>query len=132
MLVCYNTFMKKDKIFYQVSTWAIFLLISLPAIIFINTASTKEVFTHLGFPGYFRIELEIAKFFAGLVLILPLVLAGKRVKEWAYVGLGIDFISALIANYVVDGAMLSGVLVSIVAIILLIVSYKYFHKVKGQ
>jgi hypothetical protein len=51
-----------------------------------------EAFTHLGFPGYFRVELSLAKFL-GVVLLLATVPA--RLKEWAYAGFAFDLGSAL-------------------------------------
>ena len=54
-----------------------------------------EAFTHLGFPGYFRVELSLAKFL-GVVLLLAPVPA--RLKEWAYAGFAITLASALIAH----------------------------------
>jgi len=60
-----------------------------------------EAFTHLGFPGYFRVELSWAKFL-GVVLLLAPVPA--RLKEWAYAGFAINLASALIAHFSVgDG-----------------------------
>jgi len=60
-----------------------------------------EAFTHLGFPGYFRVELSWAKFL-GVVLLLAPVPA--RLKEWAYAGFAITLGSALIAHFAVgDG-----------------------------
>jgi hypothetical protein len=54
-----------------------------------------EAFSHLGFPGYFRVELSWAKFL-GVVLLLAPVPA--RLKEWAYAGFAITLVSALIAH----------------------------------
>jgi hypothetical protein len=54
-----------------------------------------EAFTHLGFPGYFRVELSLAKL-VGVVLLLAPVPA--RLKEWAYAGFAIDLGSAVIAH----------------------------------
>jgi hypothetical protein len=54
-----------------------------------------EAFTHLGFPGYFRVELSCAKLL-GVVLLLAPVPA--RLKEWAYAGFAINLGSALIAH----------------------------------
>src|SRR5262252_10138907 len=54
-----------------------------------------EMFTHLGFPDYFRVELSWAKFL-GVVLMLAPVPA--RLKEWAYAGFAINLASALIAH----------------------------------
>src|ERR687887_141251 len=54
-----------------------------------------QAFTHLGFPGYFRVELSWAKLL-GVVLLLAPVPA--RLKEWAYAGFAINLASALIAH----------------------------------
>lgn len=54
-----------------------------------------EAFAHLGFPGYFRVELSWAKLL-GVVLLLAPVPA--RLKEWAYAGFAIDLGSALVAH----------------------------------
>jgi hypothetical protein len=53
------------------------------------------MFTHLGFPDYFRVELSWAKLL-GLVALLAPVPA--RLKEWAYAGFAITLGSALIAH----------------------------------
>lgn len=58
-------------------------------------------FTHLGFPGYFRVELSWAKFFGIAMLLAPVP---ARLKEWAYAGFAITLVSALIAHFAVgDG-----------------------------
>ncbi len=54
-----------------------------------------EMFTHLGFPDYFRVELSWAKLL-GVVLLLSPVSA--RLKEWAYAGFAITLASALLAH----------------------------------
>src|SRR3984893_18395033 len=54
-----------------------------------------EMFTHLGFPDYFRVELSWAKLL-GVVLLLAPVPA--LLKEWAYAGFAITLASALIAH----------------------------------
>lgn len=60
-----------------------------------------EAFTHLGFPGYFRVELSWAKFFGVALLLAPV---SARLKEWAYAGFAITLASALIAHFSVgDG-----------------------------
>jgi len=62
-------------------------------------------FAHLGFPGYFRVELCWAKF-AGLIAVLvPMVPA--RVKEWAYAGFAIVLVSAVIAHLAVGEGVAS-------------------------
>ena len=60
-----------------------------------------EMFNHLGFSDYFRVELSWAKF-VGVVLLLAPVSA--QLKEWAYAGFAICLGSALIAHFSVgDG-----------------------------
>jgi hypothetical protein len=62
-----------------------------------------QVFTHLGFPDYFRVELSWVKLIGVVVLLLPQ--APPRVKEWAYAGFTVVLGSALIAHLAVgDGA----------------------------
>ncbi|MEI9951683.1 MAG: DoxX family protein [Pseudomonadota bacterium] len=53
-------------------------------------------FTHLGFPGYFRVELSWAKFVGVLLLLMPVP---ARLKEWTYAGFAITLGSALIAHF---------------------------------
>jgi hypothetical protein len=54
-----------------------------------------ESFQHLGFPGYFRVELAFAKLLGAVLLVVPVP---PRVKEWAYAGFAITLGSALIAH----------------------------------
>jgi hypothetical protein len=54
-----------------------------------------EMFTHLGFPDYFRVELSFAKLIGVLLLLAPV---GARPKEWAYAGFAILLASATIAH----------------------------------
>ena len=123
-----QTYMKTDKIIFWITTILIFALISLPAVMF-NGEMSKEGIKHLGFPPYFNVELGIAKILGGFVLIIPQI--PSRLKEWAYVGFGIDFISAFIAIYAVDGFSHMALL-PIVALLILAVSYKYFHKLESN
>src|SRR5438067_13656798 len=61
-----------------------------------------EAFTHLGFPGYFRVELSWLKFAGLAVLLLP---APERLKEWAYAGFAFTLFSVVVAPVAVaDGA----------------------------
>src|SRR5437764_11542387 len=92
---------KKDKIIYWIFTSIIVLSDSvMPAFTF-NTDLAKQGIAHLGYPDYFRIELSIFKILGGIVLIFPSI--PKRLKEWAYFGFALDFLSAFIGHVVVDG-----------------------------
>ena len=62
---------------------------------YLTDPALAAAFAHLGFPGYFRIELAIAKLLGALALLLPVP---PRAKEWAYAGFSINFVSAAIAH----------------------------------
>ena len=55
-----------------------------------------EAFARLGFPGYFRVELALAKLLGILALLAPVP---ARLKEWAYAGFAFTLVSALIAHF---------------------------------
>jgi DoxX-like protein len=55
-----------------------------------------EMFTHLGFPDYFRVELSWAKLVGVALLLAPV---SARLKEWAYAGFAITLASALISHF---------------------------------
>ena len=55
-----------------------------------------EMFTHLGFPAYFRVELSWVKLLGVVLLLAPV---SARLKEWAYAGFAITLASALIAHF---------------------------------
>jgi hypothetical protein len=64
----------------------------------LSLPQVAEMFTHLGFPDYFRVELSWAKLL-GVVLLLAPVPAW--LKEWAYAGFAITLASALVAHFAV-------------------------------
>jgi len=97
--------MPRSKTIVVVSFWivtALFCLqIGFTAYAQLRLPQVAEAFTHLGFPGYFRVELSWAKFLGVVLLLAP---APARLKEWAYAGFAITLASALIAHLAVgDG-----------------------------
>jgi hypothetical protein len=74
---------------------------------------------------YFVFLLGTFKVLGSLALIIPKVPA--RIKEWAYAGFGIDFISALVSIIVVRGIS-TGIILPLAFIVILIVSYTSYHK----
>jgi uncharacterized membrane protein YtjA (UPF0391 family) len=119
-----RTTMKRTNLIYWISTILLAAQVALAGIIYFVSAEVATGFTHLGFPSYFRAELGIAKLLAAVVLVLPMV--PLRVKEWAYAGLAIVFVSAFIAHASVDGA--STGIAPLVSLVILAVSYVYAHK----
>lgn len=118
--------MKKDKIIFWVTTTMIFLFEGVMPALTSHTDFAKEGITHLGYPAYFGVMLTVFKVLGSLVLIIPQV--PKRVKEWAYAGFAIDFISAFVSLWVVDGFG-PFLLLPLVALGILVVSYVYHHKI---
>src|SRR5262245_60700448 len=65
-----------------------------------------EMFTHLGFPAYFRVELSWAKLIGVVLLLAPVP---PRLKGWAYAGFAINLASGIIAHLSVgDGPEMWG------------------------
>jgi hypothetical protein len=88
--------MKKDKVIYWIATGIVSVMMVMSGLMYFMSPEVAEGFTHLGFPGYFRMELGVAKLVGATVLLVPQF--PQRVKEWAYAGFGITFISAAIAH----------------------------------
>jgi hypothetical protein len=119
--------MKKDKILYWITTGLLSAMMLYTAFSYFSNEEMKSSFVRLGFPDYFRIELAIAKALGATVLIIPLI--NSRLKEIAYVGFAITFVSAFIAHLSIGDPFF----VSLQALILLAVligSYFYFHKIE--
>lgn len=117
--------MKRDKIIYWVATSIVTLMGLMAGFMYFTNPMVSEGFKHLGFPDYFRIELGIAKLIGAVVLVLPMI--STRIKEWAYTGFAIVFISAAIAHGVVEGP--AAIISPLVSLLFLIVSYIFFGKV---
>jgi hypothetical protein len=100
-LVAVKTTPKANTIVYWTVTALFCLQMSFTAYAQLRLPQVAAAFTHLGFPVYFRIELSWLKLAGILVLLLP---APDRLKEWAYAGFAITLVSALIAHLAVgDG-----------------------------
>lgn len=117
--------MQRDKLIYTISTILVSASMLYTASTYLLDATVKTSFEHLGFPDYFRLELAVAKILGALVLIVPAVPA--RVKEFAYDGFAIAFISAFIAHLAV-GDPLTVLLKSVFMLALLVTSYVWYKK----
>jgi hypothetical protein len=81
-------------------------------------------FERLGFPGYFRIELGVAKILGALALVSPLP---RWMKEWTYAGFTITFVSAVTAH-LAAGDPLTASLPPAVSLVVLLTSYGSYHR----
>jgi len=118
--------LKSTKIIYWISTGLVALFI-LPGIFYLNSPMAIESIKHLGLPLWFHYELGIGKFIGGLIVLIPFF--PKRLKEWAYVALGIDMLSAVIGLASVNGLVPMS-FAPLIAFAILLVSYLSFHKLQ--
>jgi hypothetical protein len=100
-LVAGKTTAKATTIAYWVVTSIFCLQVGFTAYAQLRLPQVADAFTHLGFPGYFRVELSLAKLVGVALLLAP---APARLKEWAYAGFAIDLASAVIAHLAVGDA----------------------------
>jgi len=102
---------------------ATFLLFS--AYTYIFSKSTIEGVKALGFPDFFRWQLAVLKLIAIVILLLPNI--PIQIKEWAYAGVGLFFITALVAHIAHKDSIFITLLL-IVLFAVLIVSNIYMNK----
>jgi hypothetical protein len=81
---------------YWITTAIFCLQMGFTAYAQLSLPQVAQMFTHLGFPDYFRVELSWAKFLGVAVLLAPV---SARLKEWAYAGFAITLVSALVAHF---------------------------------
>lgn len=117
--------MKKFNIIFWATTTIIFLFEGVLSALTVRSPMAIQGITHLGYPIYFVALISVFKVLGSLVLMIPRVPA--RVKEWAFAGFGIDFISATASIIIVDG-LGAGVILPVVFIGILIASYMSYHK----
>jgi hypothetical protein len=119
--------MKTTKIVYWVST-SIICLFALSAVQ-MNSEMAIEGSKHVLIPRYLSIEISIGQLIGLVLLIVPAV--PKRFKEWAYVGFGIMYISALVAHLAVGDPFIPFGLMAVLFFGLLLCSYISFHKLEA-
>ena len=92
---------RAETIGYWIVTALFCLQMGFTAYAQLRLPQVAQMFTHLGFPDYFRVELSWVKLLGVIVLLTPV---SSRLKEWAYAGFAITLASALIAHFAVgDG-----------------------------
>ena len=116
---------KTNNIIFWVTTSLIVIFEGIfPALTF-RTELAKEGIRHLGYPDYFGVMIVVFRICGVIALIFPQIPA--RIKEWAYAGFIIEFLSASVSNMVVDGLTFNFIVPLIVMAVLLL-SYFSFHK----
>jgi DoxX-like family len=92
---------KTLNILYWATTIFIFLFEGVMVALTSQTPFAKEAIANLGYPEYFGVYLSIMKVIGSVVLIVPQF--STRLKEWAYAGFGIVFLSAGVSHWAIEG-----------------------------
>jgi hypothetical protein len=119
--------MKTTKIIYWITT-GIICLFSLGAVQ-MNSQMAIDGANHLLIPRYLGLEVSIGQLIGLVLLIVPAV--PKRFKEWAYVGFGIMYLTALVAHIAVGDPFIPFGLMAVIFLGLLLTSYISFHKLEA-
>ena len=116
---------KTNNIIFWVTTSLIVIFEGIfPALTF-RTELAKEGIRHLSYPDYFGVMIVVFRICGVIALIFPQIPA--RIKEWAYAGFIIEFLSASVSTMVVDGLTFN-VIVPLIVMAVLLLSYFSFHK----
>ncbi|TPN82988.1 DoxX family protein [Aquimarina algicola] len=113
------------KIIYWLSTSTIAMFLLFSSYTYICSKNTIDGIRALGFPDFFRVELAVLKVIGAILIVLPFI--SLRIKEWAYAGIGLFLITALVAHV----SHKDSIFISILLLILLGVlalSNIYMHK----
>jgi hypothetical protein len=116
---------KTNNIIFWVTTSFIVIFEGIVPVLTFRTELAKEGIRHLGYPAYFGVMIVGFRLCGVVALIFPQIPA--RIKEWAYAGFVIEFLSASISNMIVDGLTFNFI-VPLVVMAVLLLSYFSFHK----
>jgi hypothetical protein len=121
-----NEKMRGTKITYYLATGLMSLAMLFSTYAYLSKPELKQAFEHLGFPNYFRIELAIAKLVAAIALWVPV----RLIKESAYIGLAISFVSAVIAHIAMNDST-AHTLYPVIVLGILVISYISNQKINS-
>lgn len=111
------------KIIYWVLTGIVALMMIMSAVMYLTNPEIAQNLTKMGFQDFFRIELAIAKAIGAVVLLIPVIPA--RIREWAFAGFAITFISAFVAH-VSMGDPTSMTVMPLIMLVILSISHYFF------
>ncbi len=110
---------------YWTTTIFISLFLLWSSYTYIFSKATISGIRELGFPDHFRVQLGILKLIAVIIIVTPQI--PIQYKEWAYSGIILFFITAIVAHTAHKDPFIITVINSIL-IVITITSYKYLHK----
>lgn len=84
------------KAIYWTTTILLSIFLLWSAWTYLYSKPTIEGVKALGFPNHFRVQLAILKIIAVIVVLIPQ--CPIQIKEWAYAGIGLFFITAIVVH----------------------------------
>lgn len=113
------------KTIYWATTISLSIFLLWSSYTYLFSKSTIYGVKALGFPDHFRIQLAVLKIIAVLILLIPQI--PIQVKEWAYAGIGLFFITAIVAHTVhKDPFIITAINLFLIGV--LVISNIYLHK----
>jgi DoxX-like family len=122
--------MKKLNLTYWIVTalFSVFMIFSSIGGLTLNEQAVDYLHVKMGYPLYFIQMISVAKIMGAIAILLPFVPA--RVKEWAYFGLFIDLVAALISFWAIgDPVSIWAPMFFFIAV--LVLAYLLHHKRLG-
>ncbi|WP_188374540.1 DoxX family protein [Winogradskyella haliclonae] len=116
------------KTIYWISTLILTIFLSWSAYGYFFSKTMIDGVKALGFPDFFRIQLAVLKITAVFILLIPQI--PIQYKEWAYVGIGLFFITAIVAHAIHKDPLFIN-LINIVFFGILIISRICLLKLQG-
>jgi hypothetical protein len=113
------------KVLYWVSTSLICAFLLLSSYTYFFSKNTIEGVRDLGFPDFFRKELAVLKVAAAIILLVPAV--PLKFKEWAYAGVALFLLTAMIAHIAHKDKFVITIINAVLMILLFLSNY-YLHK----
>ncbi len=111
---------------YWSSTLLVSLMLLWSAYGYLFHKATIDGVRDLGFPDFFRVQLAVLCMIAVVVLLIPQV--PVKIKEWAYAGAGLFFITAFIAHVAHKAPFVISA-INLIFLGLLVVSNIYLYKI---
>jgi len=117
--------MKKLTIIYWIVTGLLFAVMLMASITdLLHIPAAVEGFKHLGYPVYLLSFLGVARILGIIAIAAP---GYPRLKEWAYAGFAFDLIGAIYSS-IANGDPLVFLALPFAVLILIVASYKLYHK----
>jgi len=101
---------------YWISTGLISVFLALSTYTYFFSQVTKEGLRDLGFPDFFIIQLGILQLVAAIILLVPNL--PMYLKDWAYAGVGLFLLTALVAHIAHKDSILIMILLVVLFVIL--------------